>query len=54
MSAIATSLRLIGCWENVWDDTCMYDCSKEYVSSMPKGQIPDLSLVLGALMEEPL
>jgi hypothetical protein len=22
-SALATSLRLIGCWENVWDDTCM-------------------------------
>jgi integrase len=31
----------------------VYDCSTEYVSSTPKGQRWDLSLVLRAIMEEP-
>jgi hypothetical protein len=50
-SALAASLRLIGCWENVWEH--VYDSSTEYVSSTPKGQCWDLSLGLRALMEEP-
>jgi hypothetical protein len=51
-SAIATSLRLIGCWENVLDETCVIALKS---MSRVKVQTPhwDLSLVLSALMKEP-
>jgi hypothetical protein len=55
-SALATSLRLIGCWENVWDDTCMTAQRCMSVARLRvKVQSPrwNLSLVLRALMEEP-
>jgi hypothetical protein len=47
-SALATSLRLIGCWENVWDDTCA-----TALRSMSAARPRDLSFVLRALMKEP-
>jgi hypothetical protein len=55
-AAIATSLRLIGSWENVWDDTCTTALKSMSVARpRVKNQTPrwDLSLVLRALMEEP-
>jgi hypothetical protein len=55
-SAIATSLRLIDCWGNVWDDTCATALQNISVAHpRVKVQTPrwNLSLVLTALMEEP-
>jgi hypothetical protein len=51
-SALATSLTLIGCWGKCLE-RYVYDSSSEHVGSTPKGQSPDLSLVLRAFMEEP-
>jgi hypothetical protein len=42
-SAIATSLRLFGCWENVWDDMCM---TAQRSMSVARPRVKDLSLVL--------